>query len=133
MGFRFQKRIKIAPGVRLNISKKGLSSVTVGRNGANVTVGRNGARANAGIPGTGLSYSTPITNRRTNTATTNYETNDEYSIPHKRVSILLAIGIMFMPYIFAWVTLKKGYSSNARVISFGWLALMVIVWVFGAK
>ena len=42
MGFRFQKRIKIAPGVRLNISKKGLSSVTVGRNGANVTVGRNG-------------------------------------------------------------------------------------------
>ncbi|MFC5602733.1 DUF4236 domain-containing protein [Sporosarcina koreensis] len=25
MGFRFQKRIKIAPGVRLNISKGGLN------------------------------------------------------------------------------------------------------------
>lgn len=133
MGFRFQKRIKIAPGVRLNISKKGLSSVTVGRNGANVTVGRNGARANAGIPGTGLSYSRQITNRRSGTAIPNHETNTEYSLPYRKVSILLAIGIMFMPYIFAWVTLKKGYSSNARVISFGWLALMVIVWVFGAK
>ena len=36
----------------------------------------------------------------------------------KHVSVLLGLGILFMPYIFAWKTLEKGYSINARVISF---------------
>ncbi len=132
MGFRFRKSFKIAPGVRVNVGKKGVSSLSVGRPGANINIGKRGSRANIGIPGTGLSYSTPITNR-TNTTTSNHETRNEYSAPYRKVSILLAIGIIFMPYLFAWFTLKNGYSSNARILSFGWLALMVIVWVFGAR
>jgi uncharacterized membrane protein YhaH (DUF805 family) len=55
MAFRFQKRIKILPGVRLNISKSGLST-TLGVRGASVNVGKRGVYGNAGLPGTGLSY-----------------------------------------------------------------------------
>ncbi|WP_025785375.1 DUF4236 domain-containing protein [Sporosarcina sp. D27] len=63
MGFRFQKRIKIAPGVRLNISKSGVST-SLGRRGASITVGKRGVRANVGIPGTGISYSEQLTSKR---------------------------------------------------------------------
>jgi hypothetical protein len=55
MGFRFSRRIKIAPGVRLNVSQSGLST-SVGRKGAWMTFGSKGTRSTVGIPGTGLSY-----------------------------------------------------------------------------
>ena len=56
MGFRFVKRIKIAPGIRVNISKKGVSSITAGPRGTTVSVGKQGVHGNVGIAGTGLSY-----------------------------------------------------------------------------
>ena len=40
MGFNFRKSFKIAPGVRLNVGKKGISSVSVGGKGARVSVGK---------------------------------------------------------------------------------------------
>jgi len=55
MGFRFQKRIGILPGVRINLSKGGVST-SLGPRGADVNIGRDGISTNAGIPGTGLSY-----------------------------------------------------------------------------
>ena len=55
MGFRFQKRLSILPGVRINLSKGGVST-SLGPRGADVNIGRNGVTTNAGIPGTGLSY-----------------------------------------------------------------------------
>lgn len=53
MGWRFRKRIKILPGVRINLSKSGIST-TVGVRGASVTFGPNGTYVNTGIPGTGI-------------------------------------------------------------------------------
>ncbi len=47
--------------------------------------------------------------------------------PSQRVSILLGIGIFFMPYIFAWFTLRKGYSTQARAISLGWAGFVILV------
>jgi len=55
MAFRFQKRIKILPGVRLNISKTG-AIWTVGRRGASVTTRDGKLTGNLGVPGTGMSY-----------------------------------------------------------------------------
>src|ERR1700744_6062492 len=55
MGFRFQNRISILPGVRINLSKSG-ASASLGPRGADVNIGRDGVTTNAGIPGTGLSY-----------------------------------------------------------------------------
>ncbi|KKM88473.1 hypothetical protein LCGC14_1258500 [marine sediment metagenome] len=55
MGFRFFRRMNIAPGVRLNFSKSGISP-SFGVRGARVTLGRTGVRTTVGIPGTGLFY-----------------------------------------------------------------------------
>jgi hypothetical protein len=56
MGYlRFWRRIKIFPGVILNISKSGIS-LSFGTRGAKVTTGKGKDRATVGIPGTGISY-----------------------------------------------------------------------------
>ena len=55
MGFRFSRRIRIAPGIRLNLSKSGVST-SIGGRGAWLTFGRR-PRATISLPGTGLSYS----------------------------------------------------------------------------
>ena len=61
MGLRFQKRIKIFPGVYINLSKSGVSA-SVGGHGATVNVGSTGKKmVTVGIPGTGLSYRVPLT------------------------------------------------------------------------
>jgi tetratricopeptide (TPR) repeat protein len=57
MGFRFFKRMKVLPGVTLNLSKSG-GSFSVGPQGARLTVGPQGARVSLGIPGSGLYYTT---------------------------------------------------------------------------
>ncbi len=54
-GLRFQKRLRIFPGLRINLSKSG-ASTTLGPRGAGVNIGKDGITTNAGIPGTGLSY-----------------------------------------------------------------------------
>lgn len=59
MGFRFWKRVRIAPGVTLNLSKSG-GSLSFGSRGARFTVGPRGKRVTLGIPGTGLFYTTTL-------------------------------------------------------------------------
>ena len=59
MGFRFNRRIRIAPGVRLNLGLTG-ASLSLGPRGASMTVGRNGVYGNVGVPGSGLSYRTKL-------------------------------------------------------------------------
>ena len=57
MGFRFRKRGKIAPGVKLNFGKKS-TSVSFGGKGAHYTISSTGRKTSTvGIPGTGISYS----------------------------------------------------------------------------
>ena len=53
MNLRFRRSIKIAPGVRLNIGKKGVSA-SLGVRGAQVTVGRGRVTKTVGLPGTGI-------------------------------------------------------------------------------
>ena len=55
MGFRFSRRIKLTPGVRINLSKSGVST-SLGRRGSFLTFGSKGTRSTVGVPGTGLSY-----------------------------------------------------------------------------
>ncbi len=57
--FRFRKTISILPGVRINLSKTGVSG-SLGGHGATVNVGKRGEQVTLGIPGTGLSYRTPL-------------------------------------------------------------------------
>lgn len=55
MYFRFFRRMSIAPGLKLNLTKRG-ASFSAGPKGAKYTVGTSGRRATLGIPGTGLFY-----------------------------------------------------------------------------
>lgn len=60
MAFRFQKRIKILPGVWINLSKTGVSA-SAGGKGVTFNVGADGRRmVTFGIPGTGMSYRVPL-------------------------------------------------------------------------
>jgi len=57
MGFRFWRRIRIAPGLTVNLSKRG-ASLSIGPPGLKFTVGGKRKRATVGLPGTGLFYTT---------------------------------------------------------------------------
>jgi len=54
MAFRFRKSFRIAPGIKLNLSRSGLST-TLGGRGLSVNTGRRDTYVNAGIPGIGVS------------------------------------------------------------------------------
>ena len=57
MGLRYRRSFRLSPSARLNITGRGISSVTMGRPGSTVNIGPRGVRSTVGIPGTGLSYS----------------------------------------------------------------------------
>ena len=79
MAWRYRKRIKIAPGVYINLSKSGVST-TIGTKGASVNIGKNGTYLNTGIPGTGLYNRRKLSgnnNSYTSTKATNQSTSFE--------------------------------------------------------
>lgn len=53
MAWSFRKRIKVAPGVHINLSKKGVST-SFGTKGASITTGSRGTYLNTSISGTGI-------------------------------------------------------------------------------
>lgn len=71
MAFRFRKRIKIAPGIHVNVSKSGVST-TFGGRGASISVGPKGTYLNTSIPGTGLYNRQKIGGGTKSSSTTDY-------------------------------------------------------------
>lgn len=59
MGIYFRKSIKITPGLRLNVSKRG-TSVSFGPRGAKLNIGKRGTYLTTGISGTGIYSRTKI-------------------------------------------------------------------------
>jgi hypothetical protein len=55
MGWRFQRRKRLIPGLTLNVGKRG-GSLSAGRRGAKLNVGRRGVTGTISLLGTGLSY-----------------------------------------------------------------------------
>lgn len=53
MAWKYRKRIKIAPGITINVSQSGVST-TIGPKGASVNISKKGTYLNTGIPGTGI-------------------------------------------------------------------------------
>jgi hypothetical protein len=53
--------------------------------------------------------------------------NSKATSEKRPVSILLGIGILVMPIIFSWFTLRKGYSALSKVISFTWLVIFTAI------
>ena len=59
MGFRFRRSLRLAPGLRINLSKSG-GSVSVGRGGTTLNFSSRGTKATVALPGSGLGYSTML-------------------------------------------------------------------------
>lgn len=87
MGFRIRKSISLGKGLRLNLGKSGVTSVTMGKRGApHVTVGKGGTRFGTPIiPGTGISYETrldkPSKKTRRKNTTMSSQRKPEYTPP----------------------------------------------------
>ena len=116
MGWRYRKRIKIAPGIHVNFSKSGVST-TIGPRGASVNIGKSGTYLNTGIPGTGLYNRQKITFQEKtmpNSDTLYSESNnhlqerkaDEYKNIHTSLIVLSYVLIFFVLFIiFAYLGL----------------------------
>jgi hypothetical protein len=44
----------------------------------------------------------------------------------RSVGLALALGIVFVPFIFAWLTLRRGYSTLARVVALSYMAALFV-------
>jgi hypothetical protein len=55
MAIRFRRSVKIAPGLKLNVGKRG-GSVRIGGKNAGYTIGTSGRTVSASVPGTGLGF-----------------------------------------------------------------------------
>jgi hypothetical protein len=101
MGFRFRRSIKIAPGIRLNVSKSGVSA-SVGRRGATINVSEKGTRATVGIPGTGISYTENLSTAKRG----RQETPIDPDPPGDGRNLLRGIAFIAVLILIAWLISK---------------------------
>jgi len=92
--FRFYRRLRIFPGLSINLSKSG-PSVTVGVRGAHMTMGPTGIRRTVGIPGTGIYYTS---HRGYRTGVHSAHVDDPITPEQQRahsIGALLALALVF--------------------------------------
>jgi hypothetical protein len=97
MTFRFRRTMKIAPGIRINLTKKGVSA-RVGPRGAGVTVGTSGTTVSAGIPGTGLHASKKI-----KAPPKRHTEASAIQKPRKKLGLFGWFGVVVMLVLLAWI------------------------------
>lgn len=122
MGFRFRRTIKVAPGVRLNIGKKGIST-SVGRRGAGVTFGPKGTTAHVGIPGTGMSYTSKIGSKKQSTSHTSQQVSQPKSSGCGCGPCITSFIILLIICVFYNLYESAGYKP----LLIGAIALIVLI------
>ena len=102
MSWIFRKSKRIIPGVRLNISKKGLG-ISAGVNGARVSINSKGQKTTSvGIPGSGLSYRKRISSKSKSRTS---KKNNNVSVGSKTRSTLNNLGCLSFMFMFFAVSL----------------------------
>jgi uncharacterized protein DUF4236 len=76
MPIRFRRTFKILPGVKINVSKHGMS-VTIGPRGFHLTFNRFGIRQTVGLPGSGLSETSYLVGGDRETKAAEHEGQDD--------------------------------------------------------
>jgi hypothetical protein len=92
MGFRFRRKIRILPGVSVNVGKTGVTSVSTGVRGFTVNWGKKGTRTTTSVPGTGLSYQSQPTPYQGNQPTT--QTPSTRRVPTAWLFVLVCIVLL---------------------------------------
>lgn len=57
----------------------------------------------------------------------NKESDVQPSTARQILLVFLWVGIFFMPYIFSWFTLSKGFGKKSKIIAFVWLFVVVLL------
>ena len=123
MAIRFRKSIKLMPGVRVSLSKSGISG-SLGVNGARVSVNSKGqVRGTAGISGTGLS-STTMLNGKSKSKSTKTTTDEIVPIVTSKEDIP---NISLFMVVIPWILLG---ALVHEWLGFAWLALTIPAWLF---
>jgi hypothetical protein len=104
MPIRFRRTFKLFPGVKLNVSKHGIST-TVGARGAHLTFNRYGVRQSLGLPGTGLSENSYLLGGSRNNGS---ETAEEEADRHVR-------------------SIHRGQGIGCQLPGLGCLAILVLL------
>lgn len=107
MGIYFRKRIKILPGVHMNVSKSG-TSWSVGPRGAKVNFGKRGTYITTGIPGTGIYARTKISGNTSSKPNT--KTDSGYEIKNYTGCLF-----SFVCYALAFIMLLCGVPFIASI------------------
>lgn len=124
MAWSYRKRITIAPGIRLNISKRGVST-TFGVRGASITMGKNGTYLNTGIPGTGIysrkkiSGASPTRTNLVNVPSNSAKNSDAANGCGILIAILLFISIL--------VIVSENFEG---AFSTFWIGCIGVVFIF---
>lgn len=79
-----------------------------------------------------IKTSQPYTQPRDNTykSSVNQDQNSKPYVAKRKVSLLLAVAVIFVPYIASWFLLRKGYSQTAKVLGMGWL--IIVIFIYGS-
>lgn len=88
MGIRFNRRLRILPGVYLNFGKSGFS-ISIGPRGAKVTIGKKGVKASVGLPGSGIRYETPYAHMHTQLQGFEADEGEEEGANARRLRLLM--------------------------------------------
>ena len=123
MGLRFNKRIKIAKGVNLNLSKSGIG-VSAGVKGARVGVGPCGTRVTTSIPGTGISneWRSKKSKGSRNIASEAYSEPPALPSPHNRWVTLLVCALLGWLGVHRFLVGKIG-SGLLYLVTFGFFGI----------
>lgn len=145
--FQFRKRLKLAPGLSLNISKKGLG-LSAGPKGLKASVSAQGRlTGSAGIPGSGISYRKTL-NRSgkpvedTSAGTTHFASKMEYIAIHgtvfkkgelKRTYIALCLLYISIVTSFLLFAMQSGliFAKVSTLLSSTSYVLTIILFVLG--
>jgi len=99
MTWNYRKRIKIAPGVQLNLSKGGIST-SIGPKGAKMTFGKTGTYLHTSIPGTGLYSRKKLSVNTTMPSSGHVMSCKEGSSSINGILIIMAIIILIIGILF---------------------------------
>ena len=125
MAWNFRKSFKIAPGLRVNLGKKG-ASLSIGPKGSKVTFGNNGTYVSGGIPGTGLYYREKVSGNGRKTSG-GYKYLNEKSASNiiaviGVISIIVCLYLFFSSFGWDWIShshLRPRFRHN--IVDLSWM------------
>jgi len=128
MSLRFRKRIKIMPGLSMNLSKSGVG-LSTGTKGARLSLGADGkVRGTAGISGTGIYATETLSGKskksKDHSAVTTKTVMTETGAELPSIDNIPSIGIFSV--ILPWILLSV---FVAEWVGWVWLIVMIPAWL----